>query len=135
MTTTFLFILILASVGFLLFLWALKNKYASLNSKKTQKNLKKQTQNPTPCPICNSMLYAGETLITRIYKGSDEKEQRATIHGCPYCFPTPRLAVKRLCPVCHKTIPTSGHLDAYLFLRDTGKRHIHITGCTECHKK
>lgn len=133
MNLFFLFIMIFAASGLLLILWALKGKYAT--SEKKPKPKKKENQRTTPCPLCNSMLYPGENLITRIYEGMDAKEQRATIHGCPYCFPVPALAVKRTCPVCHKTVPEKGHLDAFLFIRETGKRHIHITGCTECHKR
>ena len=136
MIFTLFFVLIFAAAGLFLILWALKSKYAISNNKKNKSKPKKNTnQKTTPCPICNSMLYPGENLTTRIYGGMEAKEQRATIHGCPYCFPVPTLAVKRTCPVCHKSIPPTGHLDAFLFIRDTGKRHIHITGCTECHKR
>ena len=133
MNLSLLFIMIFAATGLLLILWALKNKFAT--SPKSQKKKPSENQKTTPCPICNSMLYQGENLVTRIYGGMETKEQRATIHGCPYCFPVPSLAIKRVCPVCHQTIPPTGHLDAFLFIRDTGKRHIHITGCTECHKR
>ena len=134
MNAAIYFFLIFAATGLLLILWALKSKYAISNTQKPKKKNPAGQKN-SPCPLCNSILYAGENLTTRIYEGMDAKEQRATIHGCPYCFPVPTLAVKRTCPVCHQTVPPNGHLDAFLFIRDTGKRHIHITGCTECHKR
>lgn len=132
MNSLLFFVLIFAASGLLLILWALKNKFQVSEKPKRKNKTKEKT---TPCPICNSMLYQGENLVTRIYQGMEAKEQRATIHGCPYCYPIPSLAVKRNCPVCHQTLPPTGHLDAFLFIRDTGKRHIHITGCTECHKR
>lgn len=135
MNIALFFVLIFAASGLLLILWALKSKYAISDENKTKKTKKSPKEKTTPCPICNSMLYPGENLITRIYEGMDAKEQRATIHGCPYCYPVPSLAAKRTCPVCHQSVPPTGHLDAFLFIRDTGKRHIHITGCTECHKR
>lgn len=135
MNLTLFFIFIFAGAGLLLILWSLRSKFAVSNKTTKQKGKNQKNQKTTPCPLCNSMLYQGENLVTRIYSGMEAKEQRATIHGCPYCFPVPSLAVKRTCPVCHQTVPPSGHLDAFLFIRDTGKRHIHITGCTECHKR
>ena len=65
----------------------------------------------------------------------DVYDQLCTIYGCPNCYPICKPNLTRTCPVCHQTVPPTGHLDAFLFIRDTGKRHIHITGCTECHKK
>lgn len=130
-------ILILSAVAFLAFLWAFRGKIFFDDSEKTKiKKRNKNQQKPhSKCPICNSDLFPGENLTTRLYKGSDPKQQSVTIHGCPYCYPLPKIGVKRTCPVCFQEIPLSGYLDAYLFNRENGKKHVHVTGCTECHKK
>ncbi|MFI3257953.1 MAG: hypothetical protein R3Y36_06620, partial [Spirochaetales bacterium] len=101
---------------------------------------KKRTRKPhgkakSPCPLCSSVLYGDETVISRVYKTSSKTDQPCTIHGCPHCFPEPENGIKRLCPVCHKKVPPKGHLNAYLFPRENNKKHIHITGCSECHKR
>ena len=150
-----LFTLILMGIAVLILIWALKTLYRMSESRRTggsgrtkdagkdpgnsgkyrrnQKN-KDKGQKHSNCPLCNSDLYPGENIVSRVYKGFDAKDQACTIHGCPYCYPIPRPGVIRTCPVCHKQVPPNGHLDAHLFLRAEGKRHIHITGCTECHK-
>ncbi len=89
----------------------------------------------SPCPLCGTMLYGGENIISRVYKTGSANEQPCTIHGCPHCFPDVESGLQRLCPVCHKKVPTKGHLTAYIFTRNQQKKHVHVTGCTECHKK
>ncbi len=100
----------------------------------------KKTKKPTgkakaPCPLCNSILYGNEQLISRVYKTFDTTDQACTILGCPHCYPVPEFGITRTCPVCKKKVPINGHLDAHLFTRTERKKHVHITGCTECHKK
>ncbi len=89
----------------------------------------------SPCPLCGTMLYGGENVISRVYKTGSANEQPCTIHGCPHCFPDVERGLERVCPVCHKKVPTKGHLTAYIFTRSQEKKHVHVTGCTECHKK
>ncbi len=89
----------------------------------------------SPCPLCGTMLYIGENIISRVYKTGSANEQPCTIHGCPHCFPEKEDGIKRICPVCHKKVPTKGHLNAYIFTRSQEKKHVHVTGCTECHKR
>lgn len=98
-------------------------------------NAKKSSGEKTPCPLCNSKLFSEENLISRVYKTGTINDLPCTIHGCPHCYPKVEPGLKRTCPVCHKEVPLEGHLDAHLFTRKTGKKHVHITGCTECHKK
>ena len=100
-----------------------------------QKSRKSAAKEKTPCPLCGSKLYAGENLVSRVYKTATINDLPCTIHGCPHCYPVPEPGIKRTCPVCHKEVPLEGHLDAHLFTRRTGKKHVHVTGCTECHKK
>lgn len=133
---TFAFFFILITISLVLFAFGLKWLLRfSTDNKVKPKSKKRKGQAHSNCPLCNSSLYPGENLISRVYKGTNDKVQDCTIHGCPHCYPSLQIGIKRNCPVCHKSVPLKGHLDAHLFLRDTGKRHVHITGCTECHKK
>lgn len=120
--------LVLFYFGYRIFLdfFTLKSHFAT----------KKETcREKTPCPLCNSMLYNEENIISRVYKTSTIRDQPCTIHGCLHCFPELEVGVNRTCPVCHKTVPLKGHLDARIFSRANKKKHVHISGCTECHKK
>ncbi|MCH5291907.1 MAG: hypothetical protein J1D88_09180 [Treponema sp.] len=86
------------------------------------------------CPLCNSKLLPGEDIVSRVYRPMKVGDQRCTIHGCPHCYPAPEPGVKRTCPVCHKTVPVdqTHYLVARLFTYANGKRHVVVTGCTEC---
>lgn len=87
------------------------------------------------CPLCNSVLLPGEDLFTKVYRPMTVHDQLCTIDGCPHCFPIPEPGVKRECPVCHKEVPVkTGHLIARLFNKTQGKKHVIVTGCTECSK-
>ena len=140
-----IFTLILMGIAVLILIWALKTFLRLSANKNSAKNKSTDTKagskknavkgkKHSNCPLCNSDLFAGENIVSRVYKGFDAKDQACTIHGCPYCYPIPKPGIIRTCPVCHKQVPPNGHLDAHLFLRAEGKRHVHITGCTECHK-
>ncbi len=87
------------------------------------------------CPLCNTMLLPGEDLVSRVYRPMNVPDQLCTINGCPHCYPAPEPGLKRICPVCHKTVPLKdGHLIARLFNKSDGKKHVIVTGCTECSK-
>ncbi|WP_318743408.1 hypothetical protein [Treponema sp.] len=87
------------------------------------------------CPLCNTMLLPGEDLVSRVYRPMNVPDQLCTINGCPHCYPAPEPGLKRICPVCHKTVPLKdGHLIARLFNKSGGKKHVIVTGCTECSK-
>lgn len=87
------------------------------------------------CPMCNTPLAKNEDMFSRIYRPMNTPDQRMTVHGCPHCYPRPEPSVKRICPVCGKQVPLDGCLNARLFNRTEGKKHVMITGCTECYKK
>lgn len=88
------------------------------------------------CPMCNTVLLPGENLISRVYRPMNVPDQLCTISGCPHCYPVPEAGIKRQCPVCGKTVPLGeGHLTARLFNYADGKKHVVVTGCTECCKK
>lgn len=120
-----LLIIIFLLLGFIHF--SSKN---NTSSKKT----KKQGPSFNKCPICDSPLYPGENIISKVYRPMDVPDQLCTISGCPHCFPVPEVGISRLCPVCHSKIPLSGHLTARLFNEKNNKKHVHILGCSNCRK-
>jgi hypothetical protein len=104
--------------------------------KRTKKGPQKKqplTGNMT-CPLCGSRLASGENLFSRIYRPMTVPDQRCTIAGCPHCYPACEPGVKRKCPVCGGRIPADGYLIARLFNKPDGKKHVIVTGCTECIK-
>lgn len=87
------------------------------------------------CPLCNSLLLPGEDLVSRVYRPMNVSDQLCTINGCPHCYPRMEPGIKRECPVCHKNVPLGeGHLVARLFNKTDGKKHVIVTGCSECSK-
>ena len=85
------------------------------------------------CPLCGCDLMPGEDLFSRVYRPMNVPDQLCTINGCPHCFPKPEPGLKRECPVCHKEVPLKdGHLIARLFNKSDGKKHVIVTGCTQC---
>lgn len=87
------------------------------------------------CPLCNTLLLPGEDLVSRVYRPMNVSDQLCTINGCPHCYPRMEAGIKRECPVCHKNVPLGeGHLVARLFNKTDGKKHVIVTGCSECCK-
>lgn len=127
----FLIILIVIVLFYFAFRFFLQPYFAKNGKSDSEERVKGKNI----CPICHSMLYNGEKIISRVYKEENAKEQSCTIHGCPHCYPNEEIGVKRECPVCHKSVPTKGHLRAILFTREGEKKHVHIVGCTECQRK
>lgn len=103
---------------------------------KTQKQSlsRKKNMKPVKCPVCSSSLFIGENLISKVYRPMKVPDQLMTIQGCPHCFPRCEPGVKRLCPVCHKEVEQTEYLTARLFNKSVGKKHVHIIGCSNCHK-
>jgi hypothetical protein len=90
------------------------------------------------CPLCGTNLVAGENLTSRVYspETGEGTDKPCTIHGCPHCYPEAALpSIKRVCPVCKKNVPAQGYLLARVFYRYGKKEHVHVVGCSECHKK
>ncbi len=104
------------------------------NELRTQKNEHGGTEF-VRCPLCSTPLAKSENMISKIYRPMNTPDQRMTVSGCPHCYPVVKAGLQRKCPVCGKTVPTEGYLIARLFNRTTGKKHVMITGCTECYKK
>ena len=87
------------------------------------------------CPLCNSYLEKGEDLISRVYRPMNVPDQLCTINGCPHCYPSVERGKKRICPVCRREVPLKdGHLTARLFNKAGNKKHVIVTGCSECCK-
>lgn len=85
------------------------------------------------CPLCGTPLLPGEDLVSRVYRPMNIPDQLCTINGCPHCYPVPGPGLKRICPVCRRTVPVeNGHLIARLFNKAEGKKHVIVTGCSEC---
>ena len=109
---------------------------AVYNKRKNEARLQKKTANmqPVRCPVCQSELFVGEQLISKVYRPMKVPDQLMTIQGCPHCYPKCEPGVARVCPVCHKAIAPDQALTARLFNKAVGKKHVHIIGCSNCHK-
>ena len=126
---------VLAVLYIFYFAWRFFFDFTRLGGASRKPAKKKNAEEKAPCPLCNSKLYKDDNLVSRVYKTSTPNDLPCSIHGCPHCYPVPEEGIKRVCPVCRKEVPVDGHLDAHLFTRRSGKKHVHVTGCTECHKK
>lgn len=107
------------------------NAYRKLAAQQKKKNSNMQ---PVKCPVCQSELFVGEQLISKVYRPMKVPDQLMTIQGCPHCYPKCEPGVARVCPVCHKAIAPDQALTARLFNKAVGKKHVHIIGCSNCHK-
>ncbi|MBO5137794.1 MAG: hypothetical protein J6B81_04810 [Spirochaetaceae bacterium] len=131
-----------ATIGLLIFAYSLYIKFSQKTNSKNKtnptKNLPPNNASLATCPLCKSPLAKGENLSSKVFRPIQEKydsEQRCTILGCPHCLPYCQNGVQRHCPVCKKKVPAEGYLIARLITHTNGKKHVRITGCTECHKK
>lgn len=103
-------------------------------NKQNSRNSKSKNLQPVKCPLCNSSLFIGENLISKVYRPMKVPDQLMTISGCPHCFPRCEPGVKRICPVCHKEVGQNENLTARLFNKSVGKKHVHVIGCSNCHR-
>ncbi len=103
------------------------------NGKKVQKDENGNTVF-VRCPICNSPFAKGENMYSRVYRPMNVPDQRMTVQGCPHCYPVIEMGLVRMCPVCHRQIPLQGYLMARLFNLKSNKKHVIVTGCSECYK-
>lgn len=129
---------IILAILFFIFAYSLYIKFT--RNKVVRKDIPTVAATPSGilCPLCKSNLLKGENLFSRVFrpvKDGVESEQRCIILGCPHCHPYCQDGIKRICPVCHKKVPCDGHLVARLFTHAKGKRHVRITGCSECTHK
>ena len=107
---------------------------AAYYKKKNQASSQKQKiLQPVKCPLCSSSLYVGENLISKVYRPMNVPDQLMIVMGCPHCYPVCESGVKRICPVCHKSVEANQSLTARLFNKTAGKKHVHVIGCSNCH--
>ena len=86
------------------------------------------------CPMGSSALAKGEEMKSKIFHPMNTPHQRMNVMGCPHCYPRCEPGVKRICPVCHKEVAQDQSLTARLFNKALGKKHVHVVGCSNCHK-
>lgn len=145
----FIVIAIGALIGLILFIFGkyveLANNYHKdrKNGSKTKDEAPKQKKDAVPsktyCPLCDSTLTPGVNLFSKVYRplsSQIDDDQHCTIQGCPYCYSKDGQKKKRrTCPVCGRPVPMTGSLVARMTMQKSGRHHVHIIGCTECHKK
>ena len=148
MSDLFIVLAIGALIGLILFLFGkyveLANSYYKKKKNKDEPDEKKTQKkevhpSKTYCPLCDSALTPGINLFSKVYRpltSEIDQDQRCTIQGCPYCYSKDGEKKKqRSCPVCGRSVPMEGSLVARMTMQKSGRRHVHIIGCTECHKK
>ncbi|MBQ2529942.1 MAG: hypothetical protein II547_06785 [Treponema sp.] len=132
-------ILGIAAVTIIILLaWILGKTFGKSRKVENQKKLIKTASESkllVTCPLCGSFLQKGQDLFSRVYRPMNVPDQLCTISGCPHCYPRPEPGLQRKCPVCGKNVPEKdGYLTARLFNKTDGKKHVVVTGCTECSK-
>ena len=118
----------------IIFLLAATFVASSLRKRAEASKKKASNLQPVKCPLCQSELFVGEQLISKVYRPMKVPDQLMTIQGCPHCYPKCQPGVARVCPVCHKAVGPDQALTARLFNKAVGKKHVHIIGCSNCHK-
>ena len=108
--------------------------YIKYSQKQSSKSTKQKMVQPVKCPLCDSSLYVGENLISKVYRRMNVPEQLMTVWGWSRCYPKKEPGLKRICPVCHKEVAQDQSLTARLFNKSLGKKHVHVLGCSNCHK-
>ena len=132
----------LAYIGFavavILIIWGLSSLFKwrakARKAKEAEERKKKEAEAKgliVRCPLCQSTLLKGENIISRVYRPMDTPEQYCIVNGCPHCYPNVEVGLQRICPVCGKSVPLDGYLVSHLFCKPNGKKHVHITGCSE----
>ena len=108
--------------------------YIKYSNSKNQKNTRQKNLQPVKCPLCDSNLFVGENIISKVYRPMNVPDQLMIVMGCPHCYPRCEPGLKRICPVCHKEVAPDQSLTARLFNKALGKKHVHVVGCSNCHK-
>ncbi|MBP5793596.1 MAG: hypothetical protein J6W46_08165 [Spirochaetaceae bacterium] len=138
-----IFVLLSVAVCLLMLVFSGKLSIFGGGSKKRKKRSKQGAPSkkysdgvePGCCPLCGTFLVGKEKIKSSVFEGGNASDRLCYIHGCPHCLPPETPEIKRICPVCRKTVPLDGHLTARMIERKGGAHHVHILGCTECHKK
>ncbi|MCM1320873.1 MAG: hypothetical protein NC041_01695 [Bacteroides sp.] len=134
-------VLFLTALALVILFFAMRVFFMRANSRRQKHARQTQSSQTKPpaksgakCPLCNSPLGANDRLLSKVYPSANGSDQRCIINGCPYCYPSETENVRRECPVCRKHVPTDGYLISRMFIKPGRKRHVHIAGCSECHK-
>ena len=136
MDKDFFIVILLITISLVLLFFAFQLIANHNKKKREEKTAFKRPENAVnKCPVCDSGLVDRERIISRVYHNEKDTDQLCNIIGCPHCFPYSEVGVRRKCPVCGKIIPQEGYLIARIFYHKTKKNHVHIIGCTECHKR
>lgn len=123
MTTYLLIGSALIALILLYFISTTRSRITTPHKKEQEKDLR------GPCILCGSPLSKGERMASQEFKG--EKDSIVRIMGCPHCY-GPGAVKERTCPVCNKKMPPESYLQGRMWLKKTGKKHLHISGCTQC---
>ena len=126
------YLLFLVFFGIVLFVFAFR--IFSVGAKKPKQDVAPRKTGKVGetgvCPVCGTLLTNGAQLKSALYPGDGDR--LCHIFGCPSCHPYIEEGIKRVCPVCKKTLPSEGYLIARMFDRPGNKHHVHIIGCTGC---
>ncbi len=95
------------------------------------------------CPLCQSPLFPGENLASKVFAGSGNQEKFGDsdgrlcyVYGCPSCYPKAKPGIRRSCPVCEKDVAADGFLLSRIFTKTkSGKPHVIINGCGNCGRR
>lgn len=126
-------LLLIVALVLLFFAFQIVSNY-NRKKRKERTEFKRPESAINKCPVCESGLVGKERIISRVYHTESDSNQLCHVMGCPHCFPYTERGVVRKCPVCGKKIPQEAHLIARIFYYQNKKNHVHIIGCTECHK-
>lgn len=129
LTATSLIVLVFIFLGLIVLAYFIFSKISKKASSKKYNKIGKKTS-PGVCPVCATVLKQGESLITAIYPGKDDK--LCYIYGCNHCYPVADEHSFRSCPVCGKELGADSYLIARYFIRRDNTERIHILGCTSC---
>ena len=93
------------------------------------------------CPLCGETLARGELVKSVVFSGGSKHrsgrliDTMSHLFGCPFCYP-PNDNHRRMCPYCKNEVPRDGHVIArYFDNRETGRKHVHVLGCTGCRRR
>lgn len=87
-----------------------------------------ETKKKKPCPVCGSLLSAGEKVTSHEYRGKESSIVH--IFGCPFCY-GPTASLVRVCPVCNKEMGKEDYL-AGTMVRGEKKIQMKVKGCSLC---
>ncbi|MCD6343824.1 MAG: hypothetical protein J7L76_08555 [Spirochaetaceae bacterium] len=128
-----IFILVLSTLGVLLWSWKNREGGRPGNSRRTDSP---PEEGGTDCPLCGEHLPRGTRVHSVLFPGKEFDLMR--IYGCRHCWEGHASADlsgslnSRQCPSCGETIPEGGYVMAQVYSKPYRKTHVHVYGCTVC---